>query len=222
MKKLILFLTIIALSFSCSSDSNNSNNNNNNSFTNSVDYEFTITINGEVHKIKGNTVNGIPNGYINSTSHTINNKCFALIGSQSSVISYFAINDITAPNYISGQNLECQISFPNLLLGSNQAIVNFNGGYFQTLATSLGALNFFFLTTSGALSNNQTINRIPISITDLGTGTIYPQTPPLPYYNFGQTLKGSYSGTVYLQNPNNGQFTIPVQLSIDFKTLRFY
>ena len=108
------------------------------------------------------------------------------------------------------------------MLGSNQAMVNFNGGYFQTLATSLGALNFFFLTTSGALSNNQTINRIPISITDLGTGTIYPQTPPLPYYNFGQTLKGSYSGTVYLQNPNNGQFTIPVQLSIDFKAVRYY
>ena len=222
MKKLILLLTIVSILFSCSSDNNNLSNNNGNSFTNSMDYEFTITINGEVHKIKGNTVNGIPNGYINSTSHTINNKCFALIGSQSSVISYFAINDITAPNYISGQNLECQISFPNLLLGSNQAIVNFNGGYFQTLATSLGALNFFFLTTSGALSNNQTINRIPISITDLGTGTIYPQTPPLPYYNFGQTLKGSYSGTVYLQNPNNGQFTIPVQLSIDFKAVRYY
>ena len=222
MKKLILLLTIVSILFSCSSDNNNLSNNNGNSFTNSMDYEFTITINGEVHKIKGNTVNGIPNGYINSTSHTINNKCFAGIGSQSTVISYFAINDVTAPNYISGQNLECQIYFPNLLLGSNQAMVNFNGGYFQTLATSLGALNFFFLTTSGALSNNQTINRIPISITDLGTGTIYPQTPPLPYYNFGQTLKGSYSGTVYLQNPNNGQFTIPVQLSIDFKAVRYY
>lgn len=224
MKKLILSLAVITILFSCSSDSNSSNNNNNNSFTNSVDYEFTITINGEVHKIKGNTVNGIPNGYINSTSHTINNKCFALIGSQSSVISHFAINDVTAPNYISGQNLECQISFPNLLLGSNQAIVNFNGGYFQTLATSLGALNFFFLTTSGALSNNQTINRIPISITDLGSTSTNSEGNGGSNYNqyiFGQTLKGNYSGTIYLQG-NNGQFTVPVQLSIDFKALRRY
>ena len=44
MKKIILFLTIFALSFSCSSDSNNSNNNNHNSFTKSMDYEFTIYV----------------------------------------------------------------------------------------------------------------------------------------------------------------------------------
>ena len=56
MKKLILFLAVTTILFSCSSDSNSSNNNNNNSFTNSMDYEFTITINGEVHKIKGNKI----------------------------------------------------------------------------------------------------------------------------------------------------------------------
>ena len=222
MKKLILFLTIIALSFSCSSDSNNSNNNNNNSFTNSVDYEFTITINGEVHKIKGNTVNGIPNGYINSTSHTINNKCFALI-SGSSVVSNIAINDVTTPNYISGQNLECQINFPNLLLGSNQATVYFIGGYFQTLATSLGTSSFYFQTVSGTL-NNQIFNKLPITITDLGSTSTNSEGNGGSNYNqyiFGQTLKGNYSGTIYLQN-NNGQFTIPVQISIDFKALRQY
>ena len=110
------------------------------------------------------------------------------------------------------------------MLGSNQAIVNFNGGYFQTLATSLGALNFFFLTTSGALSNNQTINRIPISITDLGSTSTNSEGNGGSNYNqyiFGQTLKGNYSGTIYLQG-NNGQFTVPVQLSIDFKALRRY
>ena len=69
-------------------------------------------------------------------------------------------------------------------------------------------------------------NKLPINITDLGTGTIYPQTPPLPYYNFGQTLKGNYSGTIYLRSHSNsngiGVCDIPVQLSIDFKALRMY
>ena len=118
MKKLILLLTIASLLLSCSSDSNSSNNNN--SFTNSMDYEFTITVNGVVHKVKGNTTSGIPYGIINNIQHLINNKCFAII-SGTSVISDLAINDVTAPNYMSGQNLECLIQFPNLLLVSNQA-----------------------------------------------------------------------------------------------------
>jgi hypothetical protein len=189
-----------------------------------MDYEFTITINGEVHKVKGNTTNGIPNGYINSIVHTINNTCYAIIGVQSSVIAFFAINDVTTPNYISGQNLECQIQFPNLLLGSNQATVNFVGGYFQTLATSLGASSSYFQTVSGSSPSSQTLNKLPITITDLGSTSTNSDGNGGSNYNqyiFGQTLKGNYSGTIYLQG-NNGQFTVPVELSLDFKALRRY
>ena len=220
MKKLILFLTIITLSYSCSSDSNSSNNNNNNSFTNSMDYEFTITINGEVHKIKGNTTNGIPYGQI-SSYYQIMNKCYIENDHDLSL----TINDVTAPNYISGQNLDCTISFSNLLLGNNQATVEFSGGYFTQLASSLGAYNsyFSFQSVSGA-ANFQIENKLTnFTITDLGTTSlthtvfsIYDQ------YNFGQTLKGNYSGTIYLRNTTNFQFTIPVQISIDFKALRQY
>jgi hypothetical protein len=222
MKKLILFLAVIALLFSCSSDSNSSNNNNSNSFTNSMDYEFTITINGEVHKVKGNTTNGIPYGSTTNIQHLINNKCFAII-SGTTVISDLAINDVTTPNYISGQNLECLIQFPNLLLGSNQATVYFQGGYFQTLAASLGASSSYFQTVSGSL-NSSIFNKLPVTITDLGTTSANYQGNGGSNYNqyiFGQTLKGNYSGTIYLQG-NNGQFTVPVQLSIDFKALRQY
>ena len=189
-----------------------------------MDYEFTITINGEVHKVKGNTTNGIPYGYNNTVVHQVNNKCYAIIGTGSSVISYFAINDVTAPNYISGQNLECQITFPNLLLGSNQATVNFVGGYFQTLASSLGALSYYFQTVSGSSPSSQTLNKLPITITDLGSTSTNGEGNGGSNYNqyiFGQTIKGNFSGTIYLQS-NNGQFTIPVQLSIDFKALRRY
>lgn len=232
MKKTLLFLTILSLLFSCSSDNNNSTNNNGNSFTNSIDYEFTITINGEVHKVKGNTTNGIPQGMTQSVNHWITNQCDILQSGPYKVIT-LKINDVTGSNYVSGQNLECQILLPNLLMGTNQATINLIGTYFGTLSASLGGYSTSSGTTHG-FSNFQTIigaagqssSRIlPITITDLGTTTNYPQTPPLPIYNFGETLKGNYSGTIYIGRASTTQgivYDIPVQLSIDFKALRMY
>lgn len=227
MKKTLLFLTIVSLLFSCSSDNNNSSNNNGNSFTNSMDYEFTITINGDVHKIKGNTTNGIPYGMQNAGVHWIDNKCMA----ESSSGVNLKINDITESNYISGQNLECNIILPNLLIGSNQASVQFIGNYFDTLSSSLGgystgsSLNgFSYFQTSNGVWNSSLGNKLPIVITDLGSNTISGQVPPLPYYSFGETLKGNYNGTIYISRYINGIRTcdIPVQISIDFKALRMY
>jgi hypothetical protein len=226
MKKIILLLSFVALLYNCSSDSENSSNNNGNSFTNSMDYEFTITINGDVHKVKGNTINGIPKGYIQSLSNYINNQCEVLqSGGQKVVI--LKINDVTAPNYISGQNLECQILLPNLLLGSNQAQILFNGSYITNLFNSLSPNNLNIWQTTSGLYNQSISNKLPINITDLGTTSTNPNmwSPTTPL-NFGQTLKGSYSGTVYLRSHSNssgiGVCDIPVQLSIDFKALRMY
>lgn len=217
MKRLILLLTISFLLLSCNNDSNTSGSNNGNSFTNSMDYEFTIKVNGEVHKVKGNTTNGIPYGYVmGSPFNYISNSCY----SHASSLLYLGINDVTASNYISGQNLQCQIQFDNLLLGTNQARVFFSGGYFQTLATSLGAdsTGFLFYKTTSGVSNSLQNGLLPINITDLGTPSTNPVSPP---YTFGQTLKGNYSGTIYLQKTTL-DYTIPVQLSIDFKVLRRY
>ena len=229
MKKLVLLSIFTSLLFSCSSDSSssssNNGNNNGNSFTNSMDYEFTITINGEVHKVKGNTTNGIPKGSVQSASlNWINNQCEVLDTAGQKWV-YLKINDITAANYLSGQNLECRISFPNLLSGTNQAQIYFYGSYITNLFTSLSPTNSNVWQTTNGLYNQSISNKLPINITDLGTGTIYPQTPPLPYYNFGQTLKGNYSGTIYLRrmtSSGNVTYDIPVQLSIDFKALRMY
>lgn len=232
MKKIILLLLFVALLYNCSSDSDNSSNNNGNSYTNSMDYEFTIIINGEVHKVKGNTTNGIPYGMTQSASHWINNQCDIIQSAPFKVIT-LKINDVTASNYVSGQNLECQILLPNLLMGTNQATINFIGTYFGTLSASLGGYSTSSGNTHG-FSNFQTIigaagqssSRIlPITITDIGTTTNYPQTPPLPQYNFGETLKGNYSGTIYIGRASTTQgivYDIPVQLSIDFKALRMY
>ena len=231
MKKTLLFLTIVSLLFSCSSDNNNSDNNNGNSFTNSMDYEFTITINGEVHKVKGNTTNGIPKGYTQSLTNYINNECEIIsIPGQTQKILTLKINDVTASNYISGQNLECRITFPNLLMGTNQATVRFLGAYFDTVSSNLGAFNLGngtgisgFQTING-ISNSSILNIIPITITDLGTTSTNPNVwSPTTPFSFGETLKGNYSGTIYLpQNNNINSYNIPLQIRIDFKALRMY
>ncbi len=220
-KKIILLITVIALSFSCSSDSNSSNNNSN-SFTNSMDYEFTITINGEVHKVKGNTTNGIPVNMSSSPNHYINNRCDISSGGISKTV-FLLLSDITESNYVSGQNIQCAISLPSQSIGINQANVTLNGPYFSALYTSLGAISSLgFSATSGIISNNLTLNILPITITDLGTTSSNPNNP---IYNFGETVKGNYSGTIYLASQVNSagiNFNIPVQLSIDFKALRMY
>ena len=228
MKKTLLFLTIVSLLFSCSSDNNNSSNNNGNSFSNSMDYEFTITINGEVHKVKGNTTNGIPKGMVQSLTNYINNQCeIESIPGQTQKILTLKINDVTASNYISGQNLECRITFPNLLMGINQVQVLFYGSYITNLFDSLSPNNFNSWQTTSGLYNQSISNKLPINITDLGTTSTNPYmwSPTTPL-NFGQTLKGNYSGTIYLRSYSNasgiGVYDIPIQISIDFKALRMY
>lgn len=233
MKKIILLLIFTTLLHSCSSDSSSSSNNNGNnnggnngnSFTNSMDYEFTITINGEVHKVKGNTTNGIPKGTVFTGTNYINNQC-EIISAGVQKIVYLKINDLTTSNYISGQNMECQITLPNLLLGINEAQVLFNGSYFDSVSTSLGAysqgsgISFYWFQSISGPSNSTFSRKIPITITDLGTTSSNTNNPGY-IYNFGQTVKGNYSGTIYLSS-NLTNYNIPVQISIDFKALRNY
>ena len=225
MKKIVLLLTFSTLLFSCSNGGNASSNNNNNgnSWNSSMDYEFTITFNGQVHKIKGNTTNGIPEGSSNQMYTT--NQCEAY-NSGGYPIVILKINDVSAPNYISGQNLECRISLPNLLMGVNQAQILFIGTYFNSLYTSAGYTNgtgiYNFQTTNGTY-NSSTANKLPINITDLGTNTTSQSS--YPFNLIGQTLKGNYSGTIYLERGlSSGGYVcdIPVTLSIDFKAIRRY
>lgn len=218
MKKIILLLTLTSLLFSCSNDGNASSNP---TTGNNVDYEFTITINGQVNKVKGNTANGIPtgqagpnfNGYSN-----INNSCNWYTINKSLVLS---INDVTASNYISGQNIYCSIMLQNALLGTCQGVVTLSGGAFDSVATSLGAINTGNWSVTNGLTPSSGIHYLPINITDLGT---VPTTNGGTYSGFGNTFKGNYSGTIYLPRINNSStgliYDIPVQLSIDFKAVR--
>jgi hypothetical protein len=215
MKKIYTLILVftVGLFHSCSTNNDTSSGNN------SVDYEFTITINGEVHKVKGNSSDGIPLASVGF----VQNRCYASFGINGASV-LLGINDVTSPNYISGQNMQVQIILPNPLLGTNQATISFTGNYFDTLATSLGSNYLGFMSVSSTLVTVNGVspnNNIPIIITDLGTPTTLANSGSA--YNFGQTIKGNYSGTIYLSRLVNGVgifYDIPVPISINFKALR--
>lgn len=213
MKKLftlILVLTI-GLFHSCSTNNDTSSGNN------GVNYEFTITINGEVHKVKGNSSDGIPISSVGSGF--VQNNCVASFSPNGAGVQ-LGINDVTSLNYISGQNMQVQIILPNPLLGTNQAQLSFTGAYFDTLATSLGS-NYLGFMSFSSVNGGSSNNNIPIIITDLGTPTTLVDNGST--YSFGQTIKGNYSGIIYLSRVVTGVGIfrdIPVTLSVDFKALR--
>ena len=218
MKKIFILILVltIGLFHSCSTNNDSSSGNN------GVNYEFTITINGVVHKVKGNSSDGIPSAALGVVGN-ISNKCVSINNSSFGTGVQLGINDVTTPNYISGQNMQIIITLPNPLLGTNQAAISFTGNYFDTLATSLGSNYLGFTSVSSILVTVNGVspnNNIPIIITDLGTPTTLVNGSG---YSFGQTIKGNYSGTIYLSRVVAGVgifYDIPVRLSIDFKALR--
>ena len=198
---LLSFLTILS---GCNKSDSNINPNAQN-----VDYEFTITINGLSHKIKGNTVNGMP--WLNTP-----NNCYAINSSNVSL----GIKDVSASNYISGQVLGCTITLPNLALGVNNATLRFDGGYWTNLTESLGGYpGLNDLSTTSGVSVGSGSSNIPFNITDLGNApTIYTNAPLV--YNHKKTLKGNFNGILYMVSKNTFKYDIPINISIDFKAVR--
>ena len=203
MKIKLLLLSFFTILSGCNKSDSNINPNAQN-----VDYEFTITINGLSHKIKGNTVNGgIP---------MTPNKCWAT--NPSGLVS-LGITDVSASNYISGQVLGCTITLPNLALGVNNATLRFDGGYWTNLIDSLGVYsNYGFSTTRGGSAASG--STIPFNITDLGDA---PTTYINPYlvYNHTKTLKGNFNGILYMVSKVSLKYDIPINISINFKAVRY-
>ena len=219
MKKLILLLTVINLSFSCSSDSNSNSNNPSNG---NVDYYFKIKINGVEHKVQGNTSSFLA-GYNP-------NQCQAFIGTTTSL--FFTINDITNPNYVSGQNLHLQVSIPNCHVGLNEASMFFlNSPVLSNFLSNSGNVGSSYVENSGLYceTNFGNIcqyplyssyqNKITINITDMGT--------PYTTQGYGNTFKGSYNGPIYFRTFSNTSteghiynMNIPMQFSMEFEANR--
>ena len=220
MKNSLFFLIIII--FACSKTDIGTNPNTN-SNANHVDYEFSITINSDIHKIKGNTINGNPFGIgLGLPDVYSKNVCSA-----SDRDVHLKILDVSENTYLSGRELLCTLSYISPFLGVNNVMLvfdNFQGGYWKTLIDSLGVTsNFGFSTTKGGTVGSGGYN-IPVNITDLGDEPIkiFNNQTMQYYYSHTKTLKGNFKGILYLQNLKNGVFDVPIKIEIDFKAVRMY
>ncbi len=195
MKKLIyLFLAILIVA--CSSDDSNSN---------SIDYFFEVEFGGVINRVEGNysyTLGDVILPYVTP------NSCY---GSTGAVI--LSITDITAENYVSGQNMELWMSFDNAQLGSNTGRMTiFNGFYIEEYLESIGANSTSFVENIGDSFSQRDI-MTDINITDLGTSG----SPP---YSYGETIKGSYEKVLYFRSIVTGDYDIPVPIRIEFSGVR--
>tara|TARA_B110000211_G_scaffold61191_1_gene69109 strand:- start:5466 stop:6083 length:618 start_codon:yes stop_codon:yes gene_type:complete len=202
-KGIYLFLTVLIVACGNSDDSGNSSNN-----LDGVDYFFEVEFGGVVNRVEGNTSSLAPNGL---QPWLLYNQCY---GTTDAAI--LSISDITAENYVSGQNMSITMVFDNAQLGSNTGIIpnNFINGsfYMQEYLDSIGASSAGFVENIGdGFGQRGIISNI--NITDLGTQGTALGTG-------GETIKASYEKVVYFRSIDTGDYDIPVPIRIEFSAVR--
>ena len=210
MKKLLLifFTTIL---WSCSSDDSTSNN--------TVNYSFEIEFGGEIHKIQGNLSNDIFTPL--PTNHSL-----VLVGPGVMSVQ-LNLNDISASNYVSGQTIGAMMNIENTAIGVNEGSLYLNTitnpyveNYLQSVGVPEGLSSYGFVeNTSGPFGSDDVFRITNINITDLGTSST--ADPTNGTYNWGETIKGSYDGTLYFLSSTPEGFTIPVPIRIEFSAFRY-
>ncbi len=186
-----------------------------------MDYRFTIKLNGDTHTIQGNTSTNVP------ITGAGSNVCYAVNTIGTDVIQ-LAINDVSASNYINGQNLSLSIDFPNLLLGNSLANVSFMNldanSYISSFFNSIGAVPSYQI-SSTSVSSISNITPLNFNITDLGTPTVQNTNPSSinlnDIFDWGETLKGNFNGTVYARSSTGNEYNVPFLLEIDFEVIRY-
>ena len=203
MKNLLYLFFAITL-LGCGSDDDSPSNN--------VNYFFEVEFGGVINRVQGNTSTGMSGpGFIPWLNGST--QCF---GTTSTVV--LTISDITAENYISGQNMEIWMSFDNAQLGSNTGKIRiFNGFYIEQYVESIGSSSRSFVENIGdGISQRGKISNI--NITDLGiVGNLSVDGTSTTN---SQTIKGSYEKVVYFRSINTGDFDIPVPIRIEFNAVR--
>jgi len=209
MKKLLLiFLTTFL--WSCSSDDSSSNN--------TVNYSFEIEFGGEIHKIQG----------ILSTSLFTSlptNQSVSIISSGITSVQ-LSLDDVSASNYVSGQTIGAVMNIDNAAIGVNEGSLSLNAilypyveNYLQSVGVPEGFSSFGFVENTPGPWGSANASRISnINITDLGTSSTIDATNGT--YNWGETIKGSYEGTLYFLSSISEGFTIPVPIKIEFSAVR--
>jgi hypothetical protein len=216
-KNILLFLVLIFSFFSCEEETKSS-------AVNPIDYEFTVKLNGVSHRIQGNTSMSVPIAGIGS------NSCYSSSMSTMGKSLQLELNDPSASNYVSGQNISFLLSFENLLLGNSLATVasvNYGANsYLSSFIDGLGAYNnSSIFRISSAPTSDYTPIPLTFDILDLGTPSVQNPNPTTSFsdmYIWGEALVGSFSGTVYAQSGSIlGNYDIPFQLEISFEVIRY-
>ncbi len=216
-----LFLAIILFIYSCGKDDSPSGT----SVNGDVDYFFEVEFAGKIHKIQGNTSSVIPWGGTSGSGNVeFANRCLATTGQDWTV--GLGIEDKSSSNYVSGDNFYIGLTINNASVGNNTGRIIFSGfdNYFESLNVER------YLRFYENLSSPSNLNEISnINITDLGTQTTMNQFSECGliterFYCFGNTLKGSYDGTLkFMHNDQiwtNEPYSVSVPIKIRFSVTR--
>ena len=182
---------------------------NGNSSQNNDNWKFKITIDGITHEAEGY-------GIFNSSSQ-INNAAYV---STASIIWNILCQttDPSSSSYISGTNGSASIQISNPSIGTTMSCIfgtwftdaaELSGGTYGILGYSLTQGGVMEPGSDGCLGVN-----LPITITDLGTAGN-------GIWSGGTSLKGSYSGIIYLNAIGTiDDYSIPMDIDIEFEALR--
>jgi hypothetical protein len=137
------------------------------------------------------------------------------------------LNDISASNYVSGQTIGAMMNIENTAIGVNEGSLYLNTitnpyveNYLQSVGVPEGLSSYGFVeNTSGPFGSADASRITNINITDLGTSSTADATNGT--YNWGETIKGSYDGTLYFLSSTPEGFTIPVPIRIEFSAFRY-
>ncbi|MEC7829604.1 MAG: hypothetical protein VYA74_01740 [Bacteroidota bacterium] len=217
-----LFLVIILFIYSCGKDDSPSGT----SVNGDVDYFFEVEFAGKIHKIQGNTSSVIPLNSSGFGNFEFANTCMAMTGDTWRI--NLGIQDKSSANYISGDNFSMVLSIKNSSVGSNMGDIIFDG--FEDYFNSLNILDNALFWENGSeytQANRRSISNI--ILTDLGTETKMNQLSECGliterYYCFGNTVKGSYNGTLMFQHKDyllNQANHVAVPIKIRFSVPRF-
>ena len=210
MKKLLYLLFAICL-IGCSDDDDSPSNNG--------DYFFEVEFAGVINRVQGNTSTGLSGSFIPWLNGR--NQCYGSIGSV-----VLSISDITAENYVSGQNMSIAMSFDNAQLGTNNGSLGnfpFSAGFYITeYLESLGITSTFngfvenepMSWSDGQSERNKISN---INITDLGTSS----TMNAGVVVATGTINGTYEGILYFSSSYASDYDIPVPIRIEFNAVRY-
>ena len=187
MKKLPYLFLALVLSLSCSHGPNGNYADG--------DYFFEIEFAGETHIVRGPTEgNDAPIGV---------NQCVTWPGNISPGvwITTFSINDKSADDYVSGQNLQITLSLDNASIGINSGTLgsftqsgSFFNDYLESVGVDSGAYYFIENEPAAYVDGVEKLNEISnINITDLGTqSALALSSDSMGWeYDWGETVKGS-------------------------------